>query len=96
MTNEQTATIVLKDETGSYFLVSREALEWGRVPAAHTAKVERLIAGASGEDVQGHSYRILLSPTLVKLLDDLPKYVAPSAPIDWEAAFEGGTTYYGD
>lgn len=59
MTNPQNTTLVLKDQAGSYFLVSQETLERGRVPEQHTAEVERLIAtagqgGVDGDDVHGH------------------------------------------
>jgi hypothetical protein len=53
MTNEQTNMLVLKDQTGTYFLVPPETLEQGRVPAEQTAEVERLIA--EQHDVQGHT-----------------------------------------
>ncbi|MGH2588825.1 MAG: hypothetical protein ACRDJE_28205 [Dehalococcoidia bacterium] len=58
MTTEQTGTLVLKDSTGSYYLVSQEMLEQIRVPAEHTAEIEEMIAAAQsdagGDDVQGH------------------------------------------
>jgi hypothetical protein len=60
MTNPQSNTLVLKDPAGSYFLLSEETLEQGRVPAEHTAEIERLIVeaaqdGTDGEDVRGHA-----------------------------------------
>jgi hypothetical protein len=48
MTNEQTATIVLKDKTGSYFLVPQATVEQGRVPAERKAEIERMLADAEG------------------------------------------------
>jgi hypothetical protein len=62
MTNPQGNTLVLKDQTGSYFLLSQETLEQGRAPEEHTAEIERLIAaaqgGADGDDVQGHNVAV--------------------------------------
>ncbi|MGH2588166.1 MAG: hypothetical protein ACRDJE_24880 [Dehalococcoidia bacterium] len=53
MTDEQTLSLVLKDEAGNYFLVPQELLEQGRVPEEHTAEIERLIA--EQQDVQGYA-----------------------------------------
>jgi hypothetical protein len=68
MTNTQSNTLVLKDSAGSYFLLSQETLEQGRVPEEHTAEIERLIAaaqdGADGDDVQGH----LIAPAIAVFL----------------------------
>lgn len=93
METSQKDTLVITDQSGGYFVLAQETLERGRIPAEHAAELEHLIAEAGGEDVQGHSYRILLSPTLVRLLDDLSRAVAPlAAPIPaWP---EGTTTYY--
>jgi len=56
MTTEQAATLVLKDGTGSYYLVSQETLELGRIPDEHKTAFEQAIAtaqcGADG-DTQG-------------------------------------------
>ncbi|MGH2588145.1 MAG: hypothetical protein ACRDJE_24770 [Dehalococcoidia bacterium] len=56
MTNAQTSTLVLKDQAGTYFLVSQETLERGRVPEEQVAELEQAIAaaqGGAGGDVQG-------------------------------------------
>jgi len=56
MTNEQSGTLVLKDQAGSYFLVSQETLERGRVPEEQVAELEQAIAAAQGGaagDAQG-------------------------------------------
>jgi hypothetical protein len=67
MTNTKNPTLVLKDQAGSYFLLAQETLEQGRVPAEHTAEIERLIAaaqdGADGDDVRGHA--VLLAVALL-------------------------------
>lgn len=60
MTNAETGALVWRDLDGSYFIVPKETLEQGRVPAERTAELEQLIAsesaqgGADGDDVQGH------------------------------------------
>jgi hypothetical protein len=65
MTNEQQATLVLKDTAGDYFLVSLAALEQGRVPEEHKAEVEQAVgatqSGAGAEDVQGHLYGLVVA-----------------------------------
>jgi len=59
MTNERTTTLVLKDSAGSYYLVSQEMLEQGRIPADRAAEIESLltVSGRSadgGEDTHGY------------------------------------------
>ncbi|MGH2587102.1 MAG: hypothetical protein ACRDJE_19490 [Dehalococcoidia bacterium] len=63
MTNEQTGTLVLKDQAGNYFLVPQETLEQGRVPEEHTAEVERVFADQG--DVQGHIWHALFTPAAI-------------------------------
>jgi hypothetical protein len=58
MTNTQIGGLVLKDAAGSYFLVSQEALERGRVPVEQKDEVERLVAEAAEDDVSGHAIMI--------------------------------------
>ena len=58
MTNEQTTTLVFKDQAGEYYLVSQATLEQGRVPAEQKAALEQLIAEQQ-EDVQGYILPIL-------------------------------------
>ena len=53
MTNAPTSMLVLKNEAGDYFLIPQETVERSRVPAEHTAEVERLLAEADG-DVSGY------------------------------------------
>jgi hypothetical protein len=75
MTDVQTGTLVLKDATGSYFLVPQAVLEQGRVPAEHTAELEQLIAagGPDGDDVQGHRLRyVVLGPVTIAVLEAWP------------------------
>jgi hypothetical protein len=59
MTTEQTATLLLKDRAGSYFIVPQETLERGRVPAEHMTEMEHLMASAApaetgDADAQGY------------------------------------------
>lgn len=58
MTHAQTGTLVLKDAAGSYFPVSLETLEQGRVPAERKAEVEQAITAARDsagrDDVEGY------------------------------------------
>jgi hypothetical protein len=56
MTNEQTITLVFKDQAGEYYLVPLETLAQGHVAQEHKAEVERLIAegAAVDDDVRGH------------------------------------------
>lgn len=54
MTNEQTSTLVFKDQAGEYYLLPQATLEQGRVPEERKAEVERLVAEAEGDDVSGH------------------------------------------
>ena len=54
MTTTHKDMLVLKNEAGEYFVLPQELLERGRVPAAHTAEVERLIATATDDDVAGY------------------------------------------
>jgi hypothetical protein len=59
-TNGQHVALVLKDGAGNYFLVPKETLEQGRVPAEHTAEVEQLIAaGGPDEDTQGFFFPLV-------------------------------------
>ena len=53
MTDAQAGTLVLRNEAGDYFLVSQEMVEHGRVPDAHKAALEQLLAEADG-DVSGY------------------------------------------
>jgi hypothetical protein len=54
MTNAQNGTLVLKDRTGSYFLVPQATIEQGRVAAGQEAELERLLADAAKDEVSGH------------------------------------------
>lgn len=59
MSNAQANTLVLKDEAGTYYLLSQETLEQGRVPAEHTAELERHMTataqgGTGGADTEGY------------------------------------------
>jgi len=56
----QDSLLVVKNQAGDYFLLPGETLERGRVPAEHTAEIERLMTaaaqdGASGADSQGYA-----------------------------------------
>jgi hypothetical protein len=57
MMASRSRTLIVKDGAGSYFLLSQETLEQGRVPEEHTAAVERLMAAVSvgGDAVQGYA-----------------------------------------
>ena len=57
MTNEQTGTLVFKDQAGEYYLLPQATLERGRVSAEHKAEVERLIS-EQHDDVQGHFFAL--------------------------------------
>lgn len=66
MTNEQTSTLVFKDQAGEYYLLPLETLERGRVPADHKAELEQVIAaahqgGAGDDDVQGYLLPIVVA-----------------------------------
>jgi hypothetical protein len=65
MTDEQTMTLVLKNQAGDYFLMPQKTLELRHVPAEHTAEVERAIAaarsGAGGDDVAGQLYGLAIA-----------------------------------
>jgi hypothetical protein len=56
MTNDQTIGLVLRDGAGDYYLVPRETLERGRVPAEQRAEVEEWLAES---EVSGYSARNL-------------------------------------
>jgi hypothetical protein len=58
MTTTPTDTLVLKDQTGDYFLVAQAVLERGRVPEEHKVEVERLLA-KSGDDVTGFFFHFV-------------------------------------
>ncbi len=48
-TKTATETLVLKDQAGAYYLLARETLEQGRVPAERQAELEeRMGADAAG------------------------------------------------
>jgi hypothetical protein len=51
MTTTQANVLVLKDQSGNYFLVPEELLKQGRVPEEHKAEMEQLVNDA---DVSGH------------------------------------------
>lgn len=61
----ESRVLVLKSDASDYFVVPRDALERGRVPADKKAEVERLIAqsagapAAAGDDTQGHFWPIV-------------------------------------
>jgi len=67
MANAETSTLVLRDQAGEYFLVPQARLEQGRVPAEHTAEIERLIAasGAVGGDVQGYAIPLIVPVVII-------------------------------
>ncbi|MGH2584381.1 MAG: hypothetical protein ACRDJE_05650 [Dehalococcoidia bacterium] len=72
MTTEQATVLVLKDQSGDYFLLPEALLEQGRVPAEHTVEVEQLIADS--DDVSGHI--IALAVNLALRRPDLAQVVA--------------------
>ncbi|MGH2602247.1 MAG: hypothetical protein ACRDJ9_23040 [Dehalococcoidia bacterium] len=51
MTTDQIDTLIIKDQSGNYFLMPEELLKQGRVPEQHTAEVEQIVNDA---DVSGH------------------------------------------
>jgi hypothetical protein len=64
MSDEQINAVVLKDQSGEYFVVPRETLERGRVPVEGRGEVERLIAEAEGarssdDDAQGYIWPLI-------------------------------------
>jgi hypothetical protein len=83
MTNEQTGTLVLKDNAGNYFLVPQATLEQGRVPAEHTAELERLLADS--DDVSGHHPAIFLGVGLI--------LVGVGLVIEGQSDTDSGKTY---
>lgn len=57
MTTTRGNTLVFKDQARDYYLLPRETLAQGRVPAERTAEVERLVAettAAERDDTQGY------------------------------------------
>lgn len=58
MTTDHSNMLVLKDPSGSYFIIPQETLERGRVPAEHTAEVEGHFAAATAADVSGHAFML--------------------------------------
>ena len=59
MTTTQASMLLVKNQAGDFFLLPGASLEQGRVPAEHTAELERLITaatqdGTSGADAQGY------------------------------------------
>jgi hypothetical protein len=90
MTSTQTITIVLKDGTGSYFLVPQATLEQGKVPEEHTAELERIMAeaatlGGADEDAQGFFFPLLpfiVNP--VTVAGGLAGYFGTQAAIEGE------------
>jgi len=69
MSNAQPTTLdrtmlVLTDQAGNHYLLPLETLERSRVPAEHTAELERLMAAATqgdtdGADAQGYAALIV-------------------------------------
>lgn len=53
MTAERAITLVFKNGAGQYYLLPQETLEQGRVPAEHTAELERFLSEV-GSDVSGY------------------------------------------
>jgi hypothetical protein len=60
MTNAQTNMLVLKDNTGDYFLLPSATLEQGRVPEEHKAEIDQLIAEQQS-DVHGHFWPVIFA-----------------------------------
>lgn len=54
MTTTLKDMLVLKDEVGVYYVLPHDLIERCRVPAEHTAEVERLFAEAEADDVAGY------------------------------------------
>jgi hypothetical protein len=85
MTKAQTGTLVLKDATGSYFLVAQETLEQGRVPVERTAELEQMIAAAAqgdaGGDVQGYGGPLDTSVSRKNMSYTYVAYYLPLAPV---------------
>jgi len=52
VTNTQGNTLVLKDQSGEYYLLQLETLDQCRVPAEHREELEQVLAGE--DDVSGH------------------------------------------
>jgi hypothetical protein len=50
MTNEQTSTVIFKDQAGEYYRLPQATLEQGRVPDEKVAEFERLMAEAAARD----------------------------------------------
>jgi hypothetical protein len=85
MTHAQTGTLVLKDATGSYFLVAQETLEQGRVPEERTAELEQMIVAAArvdaGEDVQGYGDPLDTTVARKNMSYTYVAYYLPLAPV---------------
>jgi hypothetical protein len=54
MPDTQTATLVLKDQAGEYYLLPLETLAQCRISAEDTGEVERVLAEAEADDVAGY------------------------------------------
>jgi hypothetical protein len=65
MTDDQSLSLVLKDEAGNYFLVPQETLERGRVPKEQKGEIERLVAEAAAEGGGGESVQGSVAPLTV-------------------------------
>lgn len=81
--------MVFKDQAGGYYLVPRETLEQGRVPAERTAELERLIA-EQPDDVHGHAaqFGVLVVCALLGTL--VGEIIGPSLPLDRRVMDSGG------
>jgi hypothetical protein len=67
MTTTQDSMLVFKDQAGDYFAIPRETLERGRIPATHTAEIERVLAGATSavsDDAEGYFWPIFVLPAV--------------------------------
>ena len=85
MTQTKTGTLVVKDPTGSYFLVAQETLEQGRVPEERAAELEGAIAsvaqGDAGGEVQGYGGPLDTSMSRKNMSYTYVAYYLPLAPI---------------
>lgn len=55
MPDEETEFVALKDEDGSYYMLSRKELERARVPDEDKAELDQILAGDTSGFAQGFS-----------------------------------------
>lgn len=83
MTINQTNVLIFKDQASEYFLLPQETLEQGRVPAAHEAKVECLVAEAGEDDVAGHILPAVGVLTMPAVVADFRQLAEDTKLLDW-------------